>query len=676
MAEQNAAASHRIRMDLQGRLRNTKVAQQDAFLPLFEAIVNSIHSIEDRFGPEGTARRGEINVHVYRVEQLQVPGTGRPPVEEVESFVVVDNGTGFTDENLRSFETADSTAKIERGGKGIGRLTWLVVFEKAEIESSYFDDHGNRYLRSFTFSPSETGISEFSEEPCPSEQDIETQVRLLGVQKRYVEPLRKSVDSIAERIFAHCFNYFAVGTCPKVIVIDHCAEELERVVVNEQAEELDLSEQEPLTVEGHELHLRHVQQRYATGRRHQAHLLANDRVVSSFPLSDVSELGTEPIHGEDGEARVHHAFVGGQSLDVAADTTRTYFYLPDGQPIQEASGLLDLRTLREAIGQAVNRRLADVLEAEREETLKKVEHHIRTEQPEYARLLEKKRDTLSRIKWTDNSRQMDEALYRIKQDWEFEIRQQQSDVEHKLIEEETGVEEIAEQLYHVVSENNLAGQDDLVRYVVKRRAVLQLLNKLISRHERALEKHIHRIVFPLRKTNGEIAYEDHNLWLVDDTLSFYEFISSDTPFSQNAAAPTDTEERPDILAFKTGDPFQHVSLVEFKKPDRQDNENPVAQLARYARRLRDGGSMDVNGVTLPGISMNVRIDGYSIVTLNPKMKSMLRDGPGEMKCVEEEWRWYGALGNLNMTVEVMDFRAFVRRAQQRNQAFFKALSLA
>ena len=193
--------------------------------------------------------------------------------------------------------------------------------------------------------------------------------------------------------------------------------------------------------------------------------------------------------------------------------------------------------------------------------------------------------------------------------------------------------------------------------------------------ELRLEAHIHRIVFPLKRTNGEVDYEDHNLWLVDDTLSFYEFISSDIPLSKNAAAPSDSLERPDISAFKTGDPFQHISILEFKKPDRNDNENPVAQLARYARRLRGGGSMDVNGVTLPGISMTVRIDGYAIVTLNAKMESVLRDGPGEMKQVEEEWRWYGALGNLNMNVEVLDFRAFVSRAQQRNKAFFKALGL-
>ena len=73
--------------------------------------------------------------------------------------------------------------------------------------------------------------------------------------------------------------------------------------------------------------------------------------------------------------------------------------------------------------------------------------------------------------------------------------------------------------------------------------------------------------------------------------------------------------------------------------------------------------------------MSVRIDAYAIVTLNPQMESILRDGPGEMKRVEGEWRWFGAMSNLNMNVEVLDFQAFVSRAQQRNQAFFKALHL-
>ena len=188
---------------------------------------------------------------------------------------------------------------------------------------------------------------------------------------------------------------------------------------------------EQLKVGEHDLVLRHVQQRHASGKKHLGHLLANDRVVSSFPLADVSDLGVDPIRGE----LVHHAFVDGPALDSAADATRTRFVLPDGEPLNEASGLLDLKTLREEVGQVVNDQLKEVLEAERQATLEKVDHHIRTEQPEYARLLEQKRDELARIKWTDNSRLVDEALYRVKQDWESEIRQQQSAVEQKASRE-------------------------------------------------------------------------------------------------------------------------------------------------------------------------------------------------------------------------------------------------
>ena len=668
--------AHRMRMDLAGRLRNTKVAVQDAFLPLFEAVVNSIHSTEDCFGDD-VAAKGRVEIHVHRVPQLPIPGTmGRPPIELIQSFMVVDNGLGFTDANLASFETADSTAKLAKGGKGIGRLTWLVVFNRAEIESTFLNTEGQVRHRSFTFSPSATGIGDYKEYDVVHDNAVvETRIRLLGVRDTYAEPLRKGLDVIAEKIFEHCFNYFVLSRCPRVTVIDQQADGTTSVLLNDRAAELEISDLDSLRVGEHEFHLRHVRQRHAAGRRHLGHLLANDRVVSSFQLSEVSDLGPEPIRSPDGEPQVHHVYVGGSALDAAADSTRTHFTLPDGEHLIEATGLLDLSTLRESVGAKVNERLADLLKAEREENLQRIERHIRTVQPEYARLLEQRRDQLARVKWSDSPRQLDEAIYKVKQTWELDIRQRQSEVEQKLIEERTDLDEIADQLYAVVSETNLAGQDDLVRYVVKRRAVLKLLNKIVQRFDPALEEHIHRIVFPLRTTNGEIDYEDHNLWLVDDTLSFYEFVASDLQFKKNVAAPSDSKKRPDILAFKTGDPFQHVSIVEFKKPDRENVENPVDQLVKYASLLRKGGGVGANGITLPGISTNVRIDAYAIVTLEPKMEELLQVGPGEMKRVESEWRWYGAVSSLNMTVEVLDFRAFISRAEQRNHAFFRTLNL-
>ena len=62
---------------------------------------------------------------------------------------------------------------------------------------------------------------------------IETQVRLVGVRKHYVGPLRKGLENIAERVFEHCFNYFVVGNCPLVTVIEHRADGTSKLVVNE-----------------------------------------------------------------------------------------------------------------------------------------------------------------------------------------------------------------------------------------------------------------------------------------------------------------------------------------------------------------------------------------------------------------------------------------------------------
>ena len=646
-------------------------------MPILEAIINSVHSIEDHFGAGGAAEKGRIELHVRRVAQLPLPGlSGKGAVEPVECFEIVDNGIGFDDPNLESFRTADGRFKRDRGGKGIGRLTWLVVFERAEIESRFSGQDSRLHNRSFTFSSTGGGISGFSDDVLNTEVPVETHVRLVGVQKQFSEPLRKRLAVIADRVIEHCFNYLVVGNCPRITVFDHGSGGSSSVVVNELVENLSVIGEETLMVERHGLCLRHIQWHHASGRKHLGHLLADGRVVKSFPLTDVCDLGPNPFRNEQGELSVHHVLVEGPALDSAVDATRTDFNLPDGEPIQEAGGLLDLKTLREQIGRAVNEQLRDVLETERKQNLSRIEHHIRTKQPEYARLLDRKQDALSRIKWTGDPMRDDLTLYKLKQNWEIEIRTEQALVEKALAKGTADPTELADRLFRVVEETNQVGKDDLVRYVLKRRAVLQVLSSALSKSEGSLEKDIHRVVFPLRTTNGEIDYRDHNLWLIDDTLAFYEFVSSEVSLRSNPTAPSDSLERPDIVAFKTGDPFQHISIVEFKRPDRTDSENPVSQLARYGRRLRDGGSMDANGVTLPGVPKSVRIDGYAIVTLSPKMESILRDGPAEMSRVENEWRWHGAMRNLNMYVEVLDYRAFLTRAQQRNQAFFNALNLS
>lgn len=665
----------KMAVDVRGRVRNTSVTVNNAFLPLFEAVVNSIHATDERFR-EAVMDKGEVDVQIHRVAQQELPVTpGRPPVSEVSGFTITDNGCGFTDANMEAFCTADTTVKAPLGGKGVGRFSWLVVFSSAKIRSVYSDVTSRLRRRTFVFRPSDSGIENYVEEDVVGNATQQTSVELKGVNSRFKEVLRTSIEMMAERLFEHCFSYFVVGRCPRIRLIEVGLDGTATIEVNERLHDVNLSPLEPLQVGLHELNMLHAQQKYTQGRKHTAHLCAHQRVVTSFPLSDVSELNGDPIILRDGQRAVHHVYVSGRPLDEAVDSTRTRLDLPDGLPLVEAAGELDLEALRQAIGTCVNEHLAETLKAARQENFVKIEEHIRTEQPEYRHLIGRIPERLQKVKWTSDKRTLDERLYKVAQEWEADVRRRQADVENRLAVEGTDPDLLAEELYRVVAEVNETGQANLVRYVAKRRAVLKLIARLVSvREGPALEEDIHRIVFPLKKQGDDVGYDEHNLWLVDDTLSFYEHLSSDVSFTANEAAPVESRRRPDLLAFKTGDPYQHVAIVEFKRPDRED-ENPVQQLVKYGQLLRRGGARDASGISLPGIDRSVRIDAYAIVTLGPRMEEALEISSGDIRKVESEQRWYGNVPNLNMTVEVLDYHAFIRRAEQRNRAFFRKLGL-
>lgn len=662
-------------LDVLGRIRNTSVPPGHAFIPLFEAVINSIHATEDRFDA-AVAMEGKVEVRVDRVPPPQaLPGVvGRPPVPEIASITIKDNGCGFTPDNMMSFARADSTAKAERGGKGVGRFTWLVVFDEARITSTVEVKRGGREQRAFRFVPTQDGIEGYVS--VPTKGRLSTSVALLGVKKRYSEALRMGPDAIADRLFEHCFNYFVLGRCPTITLIDEGPDGPVRIEVNARLQEVECDDPVSLAVGEHALQVLHVRRKHSSGRKHEAHLCAHQRVVESFGLTDYCDLSPEPYRNASGDNVVHQAFVSGKALDEAVDSTRTRLDLPDGAPILERAGALDLKTLRQQLGLHVDHRLAEVLRLERDENFKRVQAHIRTEQPEYRHLLTHQLEALQRLRWTNDPAKLDERLYRVQQEWDAKVRGRLKTVEDKATESEADPDLLADELAKVIADVNEQGQANLVRYVAKRRAVLRLLRRLISvTTGPALEERVHRVVFPVRKTADEIAYDDHNLWLVDDTLSFYEIVASDKPLSQVREAPADSARRPDVLAFKTGDPYQHVAIVEFKRPDR-DDENPVQQLVDYALLLRDGGAKNTHGATMTGIPKSVRIDAYAICTLTPKMEQLIRRGPVDMDKVAEEGRWYGAKPSENLWIEVLDFQAFIRRAEQRNRAFFTKLGLS
>ena len=57
--------------NLKGRLRNTNLPKSNALLPLFEAVVNSIHSIDERIEKQKDLDMSIAFIHIHFVRSSQ-----------------------------------------------------------------------------------------------------------------------------------------------------------------------------------------------------------------------------------------------------------------------------------------------------------------------------------------------------------------------------------------------------------------------------------------------------------------------------------------------------------------------------------------------------------------------------------------------------------------------------
>jgi len=112
----------------------------NSYTPLVELVVNGIQAVEQK--KEGN---GLVEIEVLRNGQADL--TDR--MEDVDGFIVKDNGIGFTKKNRDAFDTLYTDLKAQEGGKGFGRFTCLKYFERLNVVSTYEMD-GNIRQRTFS----------------------------------------------------------------------------------------------------------------------------------------------------------------------------------------------------------------------------------------------------------------------------------------------------------------------------------------------------------------------------------------------------------------------------------------------------------------------------------------------------------------------------------------------
>ncbi len=134
--------------------------------PLYECIVNSF---------EAKAKNVYIDFDFEDIHDEK----NKLIDKRITGFTIIDDGEGFNQKNKESFLEYLSTNKQDLGCKGVGRFTWLKVFNDINIES-YFDSK----LTSFVFnrSFSEDSIKTIS----ATSKQKQTKIEFKNVTQEYV----------------------------------------------------------------------------------------------------------------------------------------------------------------------------------------------------------------------------------------------------------------------------------------------------------------------------------------------------------------------------------------------------------------------------------------------------------------------------------------------------------
>lgn len=671
---------------LTGRLRNTPLPRANGLLPLFEAVVNSIQAVA---AANPLLSTGEIVVEIERSPQqsLQLEGSSRrgaPPQENIIGFRVRDNGCGFDDANLKSFETLDSDFKASDGCRGVGRLLWLKAFDSVEVSSDFVCSDGKLLQRTFSFTAA-GGVDSVNVLPSPSPMR-RTEVRLRGFKKEYRERAPKTGKTIATALFEHCLWYFVRdGGAPKIKVVDYD----EAILLDKVYEECmhSSAQRQALTIKGQLFELTHLKLKASVPREPFVAWCAAGRVVKEEGIiGKVAGLHGR-IADEDGDF-VYACYMTSPFLDQHVRPERIGFDIEEITDDLFAATDLSLNDIRTAVLESSRNFLAEYLRESRAAGRERVEKFVSERAPRY-------RPILARM--SEEKLSVDPSIS--DRDLELLLHKQLSEIESSLLIEghtimtvgsgET-VEVYRARLNDYLSKVEAVKMSDLAGYVCHRKIILDILQKAIERGDDgkyAREELIHEVIMPMRKTSNEIL-DNSNLWLIDERLAFHDFLASDKPLSSMPIVQAGDAKEPDIVALNVFDkpllvaegqrlPLATITVVEIKRPMRNDatsgeDKDPIEQALGYLDRIRAGQTQTANGRPIP---RSEEIPGFCYVICDITPSIERRCKLAQLTVTSDRQGYFGYNPNYKAYIEVMSYDRLLNGARERNRAFFDKLGL-
>lgn len=484
-----------MKFNFKNRVRNFKFSVNDIFIPLYEAIINSMQAIDER----GNFSDSYINIKIERDSYRIADFTSG-----IFSIEITDNGIGFVEHNYESFCTSDSDYKVEIGGKGVGRINWLKAFELIEVKS-VFEENGKTYKREFNFNIDDeihnTSIYESSEE-------VKTVIKLINLNQEYRSATEVSLKEIASKIIEHFATYFVIGAMPSITISD----ENGIIDLNNyfEKEKFIQTKEEEIVYNNTTFNIRHVFLNASINAKHKIYICAQNRVVCSYDILNIKDLPT--TFNIDSKKAIYQCYVSGEFLDKDVNSERTYFsnVIFEDETDSNIPHFELAINLYEVVYNQVSLFMMDYLEPMRLVKKDQIASYIENNCPQYKFLVKYASSELENISYgvASNPEKLSSELNRLANKLNYKNTQE---VSKTLQNASLNVKEKLFDLVIPLSENL---RSEFTDYVVKRKAIVEMYERLLN-----LEVSTKEVMDEFFLVNFENS-EYTNLWMIDERLLF------------------------------------------------------------------------------------------------------------------------------------------------------------
>jgi hypothetical protein len=675
-----------LRTNIRNLVRQTQLPKWKPLLPVFEAVMNSFQAIRDVPRLPGT---GKILIEIER-DHVLLDDESAP----IRNIKIIDNGVGLNDLNMDSFNESYTEHKLNLGGKGLGRFTWLKAFERVEIES-YFrepDEKDHLFKRKFVFD--ENYEPDHAAPVMVAGGSTGTAINLVSYKEPYKGACPRTTDQFVQRILEHFLLIFLEPNCPSVIVQDQSLNTSANDVFEKEFK--SSASITPFQIGAADFTLTGFKLTTPRVAKHKLVYAANQRGVVSDKLEDYIPNLSGRIHEPNGSSFVYLGIVQGAYLTQRVNAARTDFDFANEDAEAEPTLFsspdeIKRADIRNEAVRIIENELADTMKTINEIKEERVQAYVQADAPQYKILMKYSDEFISKISPDASKPEIEAALHHELYQREARMRQESGRI-IKEAEKVSDYEEYRKRFAQFMEDYNEIGASALAQYVAHRRIILDFLERAIERTEGAtkfpLESVVHQLVYPMKHNSDDLLYSEQNLWMIDERLTYHSFIASDPTLSNLDRVEIASGKRPDVfifdqqIVFGEGEtagidgPVTSLTLVEFKRPQRDNYtsaDNPVKQCFDLVRLIRRGKFKNAKGRPISTITDKIPAYCYIIADIMPSLVEILESY--DAYPTPDNQGYYGFQKTFGIYYEVSGYDKLLRDARKRNRIFFDKLNI-